>query len=131
MAARQEPVELPIGCQFGCPRAKGAAQRCLRSPAPSWPASASAPSKSSSPSHLLGCKHSEERFQDRNRPLTWRNVELRGLEPLASCMPCKSSEPPARAAAALTCEVSAPACPVSACKPACDGRPLGGPLVRP
>jgi hypothetical protein len=30
----QEPVELPIGCQFGCPRPMGAAQSCLRCPAP-------------------------------------------------------------------------------------------------
>ena len=38
-------------------------------------------------------------------------VELRGLEPLASCMPCKSSDSPARALMAPTCEDSAPVCP--------------------
>src|SRR5262249_49648156 len=29
--------------------------------------------------------------EDRNSPLTCQNVELRGLEPLASCMPCLTS----------------------------------------
>jgi len=38
--------------------------------------------------NLLGCKRSKLTFEDRNRHLTWGNVELRGLEPLASCMPC-------------------------------------------
>jgi hypothetical protein len=31
----------------------------------------------------------EDDFQDRNMPLTWGNVELRGFEPLTFCMPCK------------------------------------------
>jgi hypothetical protein len=38
-------------------------------------------------------------------------VELRGLEPLASCMPCKSNDLPARASVASTCDASAPKCP--------------------
>jgi hypothetical protein len=37
---------------------------------------------------LLSCKKSEAIFQDRNVPLTCGNVELRGFEPLTSCMPC-------------------------------------------
>ena len=37
-------------------------------------------------------------------------MELRGLDPLASCMPCKLSDPPARASAALSCELNAPVC---------------------
>ena len=37
--------------------------------------------------------------------LTW--VELRGFEPLTSCMPCKSGNRLARAAVAPTCELSA------------------------
>jgi hypothetical protein len=40
---------------------------------------------------LLSCKKSEAIFQDRNVPLTCGNVELRGFEPLTSCMPCKRS----------------------------------------
>jgi hypothetical protein len=36
----------------------------------------------------LHCKRSEAIFQDRNMPLTCGNVELRGFEPLTSCMPC-------------------------------------------
>ena len=41
--------------------------------------------------------------------LTW--VELRGFEPLASCMPCKSGNRLARAAVAPTCALSALVCP--------------------
>src|SRR6516165_893432 len=32
--------------------------------------------------------------EDHNRPLTCENVELRGFEPLTSCMPCNSSDLP-------------------------------------
>jgi hypothetical protein len=35
-------------------------------------------------------------------PLTWGNVELRGVEPLASCMPCNKSNAPAWAFIAPT-----------------------------
>ena len=31
-------------------------------------------------------KRSEILFQDHNMPLSWENVELRGFEPLTSCM---------------------------------------------
>jgi hypothetical protein len=44
---------------------------------------------------LLGCKHSKITSEDQNVPLSCGNVELRGLEPLASCMPCNSSAFPA------------------------------------
>jgi hypothetical protein len=37
-------------------------------------------------------------------------VELRGFEPLTSCMPCKSDNPPAKALVASTCGDSAPVC---------------------
>jgi hypothetical protein len=36
---------------------------------------------------LLGCKRSKIIFEDRNWRLTCGNVELRGVEPLTSCMP--------------------------------------------
>jgi len=38
---------------------------------------------------LPECKRSTTIFQDHNMPLSWGNVELRGFEPLASCMPYK------------------------------------------
>jgi hypothetical protein len=44
-----------------------------------------------------------DHFEDRNWRLTCGNVELRGLEPLASCMPCKSG-------CSLTRPDMAPAC---------------------
>ena len=40
--------------------------------------------------------------------LTW--VELRGFEPLTSCIPCKSANRLARATVAPTCELSALVC---------------------
>jgi hypothetical protein len=43
------------------------------------------------PSRNLGCKRSKIISEDHNMLFTWENVELRGLEPLASCMPCKRS----------------------------------------
>ena len=43
--------------------------------------------RNSSSGNLLSCKRSKSNFEDHNRPLTCGNVELRGLEPLASCMP--------------------------------------------
>ena len=39
----------------------------------------------------LACKRSKITYKDQNIPLNCGNVELRGLEPLASCMPCKRS----------------------------------------
>jgi hypothetical protein len=60
--------------------------------------------------YLLGCKPSEAIFQDRKRPFTCGNVELRGFEPLTSCMPCKSGNQPARALASFTCGISALVC---------------------
>ena len=49
------------------------------------------PYKERSLDSLLSCRRSSAYLQDRNMALTCRNVELRGLEPLASCMPCKRS----------------------------------------
>ena len=95
--------------QIGCPRARRAAQPRLASTAPSGPVQPQ--TKDTSFDYLLGRKRSKRHFQARNRLLTWGNVELRGLEPLASCMPCKSGNPPAWALAALTCELGAPVCP--------------------
>jgi hypothetical protein len=43
---------------------------------------------------LLRCKKSEATFQDRNVPLTCGNVELRGFEPLTSCMPYRPGPSP-------------------------------------
>jgi hypothetical protein len=63
------------------------------------------------PSRNLGCKRSKSISEDHNMLFTWENVELRGLEPLASCMPCKSSDLPDRASVASTCDDSAPRCP--------------------
>jgi len=37
---------------------------------------------------LWRCKKSKIIFQDHNMPLSWENVELKGFEPLTSCMPC-------------------------------------------
>src|SRR5215472_5473891 len=48
---------------------------------------------------LAGLQALRSDFQDRNMPLNCGNVELRGLEPLASCMPYKSGDPPPRALA--------------------------------
>jgi hypothetical protein len=41
----------------------------------------------------LQCKKSKIIFQDHNMPLNWENVELRGYEPLTSCMPYKYLPP--------------------------------------
>ena len=38
---------------------------------------------------LPACKRSTTIFQDHNMPLNCKNVELRGFEPLTSCMPYK------------------------------------------
>src|SRR6266496_5825629 len=59
---------------------------------------------------MLSCKHSEIIFGDRNMPLTCGNVELRGLEPLASCMPCNASSFPAWASMAPTWTYCAQEC---------------------
>ena len=40
---------------------------------------------------LRGCKRSKITYEDHNMPLTCRNVELRGFEPLTSCMPSAGS----------------------------------------
>ena len=60
---------------------------------------------------LLGCKRSKSIFQDHNMPLTWENVELRGVEPLTSCMPCNKSNAPAWASMAATWPSCTQECP--------------------
>jgi hypothetical protein len=60
---------------------------------------------------LLGCKHSKVISEDRNMRLTWGNVELRGVEPLASCMPCNKSNALAWASTAATWAYCALECP--------------------
>src|SRR5262249_28286143 len=47
--------------------------------------------RSPSSGNLLGCMRSKVVSQDRNMPLSCGNMELRGLEPLASCMPSTGS----------------------------------------
>jgi hypothetical protein len=59
---------------------------------------------------LLGCKRSKIISEDHNMRLTCGNVELRGFEPLTSCMPCKSGNPSARASASFSCGISALVC---------------------
>jgi hypothetical protein len=60
---------------------------------------------------LLGCKHSKTGFEDHDMGLTWGNVELRGVEPPASCMPCNKSNAPACASIAPTWTYCALKCP--------------------
>ena len=62
------------------------------------------------PCNLLSCKHSESTFEDRNWRFTCGNVELSGVEPLASCMPCNKSNAPAWASIASTWTYCALAC---------------------
>ena len=50
-------------------------------------------------------------FHDRNMLLTCINVELRGVEPLTSCMPCNKSNAPAWASTAPTWTYCALECP--------------------
>jgi hypothetical protein len=39
--------------------------------------------------HALACRQEvKDHLYDRNMPLSCDNVELRGFEPLTSCMPC-------------------------------------------
>jgi hypothetical protein len=54
--------------------------------------SASGPTKNCSIRQLAGLQALQGDFQDHNVILTWGNVELRGLEPLASCMPYNSHQ---------------------------------------
>jgi hypothetical protein len=41
------------------------------------------------PSAARAMQEVKDHLQDQNMPLTWENVELRGFEPLTSCMPYK------------------------------------------
>jgi hypothetical protein len=50
---------------------------------------------------LPACKRSEIIFQDHNVPLSWENVELRGFEPLTSCMPYRPRDIAGRSLASL------------------------------
>jgi len=105
-----EPFGSPNGCQFGCLGALPATLPLLSRSVPFSPASALGPARTLSSELLLGCKRSKITFEDHNMHLTCGNVELRGLEPLVSCMPCKSGNSPIRSSVTLICELSAPVC---------------------
>ena len=65
------------------------------------------------PDPCLHCKRAEAPFQDHNMPLTCENVELRGFEPLTSCMPCRPGPSPDGARCRPACRL--PAMTVARC----------------
>jgi hypothetical protein len=89
---RLEPLGSPNGYQFGCPSAKAVTQP--HSP-PYGILLTCTGFKPHEELKLLAdcCVASAQRAfsEDHNRPLTCGNVELRGFEPLTSCMPSVGS----------------------------------------
>jgi hypothetical protein len=69
------------------------------------------------------------RLNAKLRMSTFWLVELRGLEPLASCMPCKSGGLPTRATVPSHLQIQCICVPMSTCISARVGCPLGYPLI--